>query len=155
VEDARYLDLCQQDLYKYLAGQGGFTREEVKDQLTQKALFAANNSSFQRLPVKRLFDTEFPKIARFIQDIKEGRRTEANPKPHNRVAKLSQKTEANLVIYAVCDRIRKENPDLWIGTIHDSLLCLPESVDYVRAVMQDEFKKLGVKPRLEPEPCDR
>lgn len=162
VEDRRYLDLCQQDLYQYLAEQGGWSRKEVKEQLTQAALFAANASPHQRLPVKRLFDQEFPKVARFIQDMKAGEKTDDDPKPHNALAKLAQKTEANFLIYGtgsitpgVCERIRNERPDCWIGTIHDSLLVLPETAEYVRGVMLEEFAKLGVRPRLEVEPCDR
>ena len=156
VEDARYLDLCQGDLYQHLADQGGWTRNEVKEQLTQKALFAANRSPHQRLPVKQLFNQEFPKIARFIRDMKSGRKTAANEKPHNKLAKLAQKTEAKFLIYGgVCDRIRREKPNCWIGTIHDSLLTLPDTAEYVRSVMLEEFAKLEVRPRLEVEACDR
>jgi hypothetical protein len=162
VEDRHYLDLCQQDLYQHLADRGGWTRNEVKEQLTQAALFASNASRHQRLPVKRLFDEAFPRIARFIHDMKAGEKTDDNPKPHNALAKLAQKTEANFLIYGmggitpgVCERIRNESPNCWIGTIHDSLLVLPEMAEYVRGVMLEEFAKLGVRPRLEVEPCDR
>ena len=154
VEDVRYLDLCQQDLYQHLADRGGFTRQDVKDQLTQKALFATNGSPYQRLPVKQLFDAEFPKMARFIRDMKDEKKTTTNPKPHNALARLAQRSEANFLIYGgVCERIRREKPDCWLGTIHDSLLMLPESAEYVRGVMLEEFGRLGVRPMLEIEPC--
>ena len=91
VEDQRYLELCQGDLYQHLADQGGWTRGEVKEQLTQAALFAANGSPHQRLPVKRLFDQEFPKMARFIRDMKSDRKTTENPKPHNKLARLCRR----------------------------------------------------------------
>jgi hypothetical protein len=156
VDDRRYLELCQVDLYQHLADQGGWTRSQVKEQLTQAALFASNGSPHQRLPVKQLFDAQFPKMATFIHYMKDGKKTEANPKPHNKLAKLAQKTEANFVIYdGVCERIRRERPDCWLGTIHDSLLMLPGDVDYGLAVMRAEFAKLGVEPRLVPEPCDK
>lgn len=156
VEDRRYLDLCQQDLYQHLAHLGGLSRQEVKEQLTQKALFAGNRSPHQRLPVKRLFDREFPQMARFIRETKDVRRAADNPRPHNKLAKLAQKTEANFLIYGgVCERIRREEPGCWISTIHDSVLVQPEWAEYVGGVMLEEFGKLGVQPRLEVEPCDR
>ncbi len=161
-EDRRYLELCQADLYQHLADRGGWTRKEVKEQLTQAALFAANTSRHQGLPVKQLFDAEFPTMARFIREMKDGKKTVANPKPHNKLAKLAQKTEANFLIYGmgkltegVCERIMRERRDCWVGTIHDSLLVLPGDVDYAMSVMQGEFAKLGVQPRLVPEPCDK
>ena len=57
---------------------------------------------------------------------------------------------ASTSIYTVCERIRKERPDCWVATIHDSILTLPDNVEYVLSVMRDEFGKLGVAPRLEP-----
>lgn len=53
------------------------------------------------------------------------------------------------MIFTVCERIRRERPDCWLTTIHDSVLCLPEDGEYVRNVMADEFEKLGIKPTLE------
>ncbi len=94
-EDRRYLELCQADLYQHLADRGGWTRKEVKEQLTQAALFAANTSRHQGLPVKQLFDAEFPTMATFIREMKMGKKTRENPKPHNKLARLAQKTEAN------------------------------------------------------------
>jgi hypothetical protein len=95
-------------------------------------------------------------MAEYIWEKKAGRRSADNPKPHNRLAKLAQQTEANFLIYGgVCDRIRREEPDCWISTIHDSILVQPEWAEYVRGVMSDEFGKLGVQPRLEVEPCDK
>ena len=75
--------------------------------------------------------------------------TTENPKPRNRLAELAQRNEADFVIFKVCDRIRKENPKCFIATIHDSILMVAESVDFVLGIMRDEFEKLGVRPRLE------
>jgi hypothetical protein len=151
VMDERYLELCQDDLYQYLADKGGWERRMVKKQLTQTALFAPNNHPSQRSPVKKLFDTEFPAIADYIRRQKNGTATAKNPKPWNRLAKVAQTMEAKFVIGSVCDRIRKESVDCWVSTIHDSILTLPESVDLVLGIMEAEFAKMGVKPRLEAE----
>ena len=150
VEDERYLRLCEDDLYQYLADKGGWDRKTVKKQLTQMALFAPNNHHSQRSPVKKLFDAEFPAIADYIRRQKNGTAT-TNPKPWNRLAKVAQTMEAKFIIGGVCDRIRKESVDCWVSTIHDSILTQPESVDLVLGIIREEFTKLGVKPRLEAE----
>jgi len=148
VVDERYLELCQQDLYQYLADKGGWDRKRVKQQLTQQALFASNYHDAQRSPVKMLFDSEFPRIAEFIRRQKVGKKTDQNPKPWNKLAELAQRKEADFVISKVCDRIRQENPKCWVTTIHDSILTVPQFLDLVMAVMRDEFAKLGVEPKL-------
>jgi hypothetical protein len=138
-----YLRHCEADLYQHLADQGGFTRAEVKRQLMKTALFSPNYAPAQKLPVKRLFDRLFPELAAFIRGQKKG-------KDHGRFAVKAQYEESKFVIYTVCDQIRRERSDCWIATIHDSILTLPQHVEYVLAVMKEEFGKLGVSPRLKP-----
>lgn len=148
-EADRFLRVCESDLYQYLAEKGGWTREHVKEHLMQRALFSPNKSRWQRTAVKRLFDREFPEMARFFREAKYGRKTKENPKPHNKLARMAQKAEVNFVIFTVCERIRKERPNCWLTTIHDSVLCRPEDGEYVKGVMVEESAKLGVCPRLE------
>jgi hypothetical protein len=145
-----YLRLCEADLYQHLADKGGFTRSEVKQQLMKRALFSSNHARAQRLPVKRLFDKLFPQMAEFIREQKKGQRAKDDDKQHGRFAIKAQYQESRFIIYSVCERIRKERPDCWIATIHDSVLTLPDNLEYVLAVMKDEFARLGVAPQLEP-----
>ena len=152
VDDERYLRLCEQDLYQYLADKGKWTRDKVKQQLTQRALFAPNDHKFADLPVWKLFAAEFPAIVDFCRRMKAGKKTDDNDHPHNLLARLAQKMEANFVIFTVCERIRREKPDIWLLTIHDSILTLPEHADYILSVMRDEFARRNVAPRLEIKP---
>jgi hypothetical protein len=145
----QFLKVCEGDLYQHLADKGDWTREYVKEQLMQRALFSSNKSPSQKTAVKRRFDQEFPEMAQFFREAKYGRPTKENPKPHNKLARMAQKAEVNFVIFTVCERIRKERPECWLTTIHDSVLCRPRDGEYVRCVMLDEFRKLGVSPRLE------
>jgi len=145
----QFLKVCEADLYQYLANKGGWSREHVKEQLMQRALFSSNKSPSQKTAVKRRFDQEFPDMARFFREAKYGRPTKKNPKPHNKLARMAQKAEVNFVIFTVCERIRRERPECWLTTIHDSVLCRPGDGEYVRNVMLEEFRKLGVSPRLE------
>ena len=149
VDCEKYLRLCEKDLYQHLADQGGFTRQQVKEQLMKTALFSSNYAAAQKLPVKRLFDKLFPEMAEFIREQKKGEKTKGD-KPEGKFAIKAQYEESRFIIYSVCERIRKEKPDCWVGTVHDSVLTLPESVEYVISVMRDEFARLGLSPRLEP-----
>lgn len=144
-----FLRVCQSDLYQYLADKGNWSREQVKEHLMKRALFSPNNSLWQKTAVKMLFDREFPEMARFFRQAKYGRKTKENPKPHNKLARMAQKAEVNFVIFTVCECIRKERPECWLITIHDSILCRPRDGEFVRGVMLEEFGKLGVCPRLE------
>ena len=60
-----------------------------------------------------------------------GKPTKDCPKPHNRLALALQKWEADLVIFRICDRIRRERPECWIATIHDAIACLESDVPFV------------------------
>ena len=116
----------------------------------KRALFSANHSRCQGLPVKQLFDNLFPEMAEFIRQEKKGERTKDDEKPHGKFAIKAQYEESRFIVYSVCDRIRRERPDCWISTVHDSILTPPNNVEYVLSIMRDEFVRLGVSPRLEP-----
>ena len=60
-----------------------------------------------------------------------GKPTKECPKPHNKLALSLQRWEANLVIFRICDRIRRERPECWIATIHDAVVCLERDVPFV------------------------
>lgn len=142
VEDPRYTGLCEQGiLYDWLAEQGGWARDEVKEQLMRKALFSKNKYTN---PVKRLFVQVFPAIAGFLAMVKE--------KDHTKAAQLLQKTEAQFMIQGVCETVRKERPSTPVVTIHDSIVTIPDAGDYIKSVMEEEFRILHISPRLQVRP---
>ena len=67
----------------------------------------------------------------------------------SKLAKTLQAAEADLIIDRVCGRLRREEKVKFLTPVHDSLLFLPEDGDYIKAVMEEEFVRLGLKPRLE------
>ena len=73
-----------------------------------------------------------------------GKPTKECPKPHNKLALSLQRWEANLVIFRICDRIRRERPDVWIATIHDAVACLERDVPFVVEVVTEELEALGI-----------
>jgi hypothetical protein len=45
----------------------------------------------------------------------------------------------------------REYPDMFIGTIHDSILTTPEHVPTVKRIMAAEFESIGLSPRIREE----
>ena len=70
-----------------------------------------------------------------------GKPTKKNPRPHNRLALELQKWEANLVVFKVCDRIRKDRPGCWMATIHDAVVCLERDVPFVLRTVEEESRR--------------
>ena len=50
-----FLHYCEGDFYQKLADEGGFSRNEVKEAFTRRALNAPNRHRYQRSPVMRFF----------------------------------------------------------------------------------------------------
>ena len=125
-------------LYEHLGGITGLTREETKTELIKQAFFSRNGYSNA---TKRAFRGEFPEVAEYIRRIKE--------KDHTQLAIKLQHAEAHFVIRTVCERIRKERPEMFVGTVHDCLMVIPEDAEYAQSVMVEEFATLGLKLSVE------
>jgi hypothetical protein len=126
---------CEKDLYQRIAIEAGLSREEVKRDLTQRALFSSNHSIYQRSKTKKTFDRLYPQISQWLKVKKYGRKKSKDDKPHAKLARLAQKTEARFVIHTVCERLRKENMGMFSLTIHDSILCKIADKEYVVTIL--------------------
>jgi hypothetical protein len=134
----KYIEICQQDLYGYLAAMARVARADAKQAVIETVFFARLGA---RHPIKTLFKLEFPEVWKFIEGVKK--------KDYKKLARLLQRAEAQFVIYSVCEKIRRESPEMFVATIHDSILHLPRDSEYIRAVLEGEFAKWGLKPKLE------
>src|SRR5207249_2059121 len=112
-----YLEVVQAGrLYESLAGPLDVPRDEAKEELL-KTFYSKNG---YRSPLKRLFTSMFAEVAEYIKSVKA--------KDYVRLARMMQRAEARFVIGRVCDRLRKSAPEMFVATIHDSLLVKPEDV---------------------------
>ena len=92
---------------------------------------------------RKAFKAEFPTVFEYITKLK---------KDDSRNVPLAlQRAESQFVIGTVCKRILKESPDTPLWTIHDSILTTTSNSEFVQKVMEAEFAKLGVHPRLRVE----
>ncbi len=70
-------------------------------------------------------------------------------KDHRRLARHMQEAERKFIIDTVCNRLFKERADLFVTTIHDSIMAKQEDIGYIKQVMLAEFEKLGIAPNLD------
>jgi len=72
---------------------------------------------------------------------------------YRRLAHFAQRIESAFMFGRVVPRIMELRPDLFISTIHDSILTPAADAQLVRRVMLDEFARLGLSPQVKVEAC--
>jgi hypothetical protein len=125
-------------LYDYLSEKINFPKEQIKKALFKKVFFGKRMS--------KTFSMLFPNISKFIKKVKK--------KDYKRLAWMMQRIESKIIISKVCGRIMEEHPDLFISTIHDSIMTVPAGVEIVRQIMIEEFNNLGISPKIRIEGSD-
>lgn len=138
IEDNKYMRLCEEgQIYDHLAGRLGVLRESAKHEIVM-FFFAKNNF---KSTAKSVFELEFPKMAAFIRNVKEN--------DYKRLARQMQTAERKFVIDTVCERLKRLRPEMFMATIHDSVVAQKSNCDLIASVMKEEFALRGVHPRLE------
>lgn len=137
-----YLDLCQsRGLYQAVADRLGKPREEVK----QRIMVVFYGKPSLRTPVSKVLDELFPSMMHALRSAKQ--------EDHRRLAHHAQRLESGFMFGRVVPRIMELRPDLFIATIHDSILTTAKDAKFVRKMMLAEFARLGLKPQVRVEPC--
>jgi hypothetical protein len=138
----RYLELCEcRALYQTVADRLGTTRDAAK----RRVMVALFDKPWHRNAVCEALGGLFPTV---MADMREIKRPD-----HRRLAHFAQRIESAFMFGRVVPRIMRERPDLFISTIHDSILTPVADAQFVRAVTLDEFAQLGVSPQVKIEPC--
>jgi hypothetical protein len=137
-----YLRLCEgRGLYQKVADELGTTRDQAK----RKVLAAFFDTPSHRNRVHDVLDSLFPSMMALMGQLKRD--------DYRRLAHFAQRTESGFMFGRVLPRLMTERPELFVATIHDSVLTVAENGEYVRQVMLDEFTKLGVRPIVRVEIC--
>lgn len=139
----RYIEVCEQGWFYESLMRPGDDRDEFKRDLFHQVFFGANTARKPR-PLRDRFRSMYPEVFEVLTALK---RTD-----YKRSAWVLQNAEATLVIGAICGRLMRERPGLTVFTVHDSFLVAAEDVAFVRAVVQDEFGRRGVKVRVRVKP---
>jgi hypothetical protein len=138
---AEFINLCEQGiLYDELMRRLDIPSRRRK---SFKRLFFAQvlfGKVRQTGKIAQLFASDFPTVHKAVSDLKR--------KDYRQLAYLLQAHESKLVIDRIARRILAELPGAFVGTIHDSILTTPDHAEAVRAIMVEEFGRLGLHPTI-------
>jgi hypothetical protein len=117
------------------------TRKEIKAAVFQ-VLFTDNRFIGQeKAALKRIFKSLFPSVYQIFAEIKKEDKAT--------LPLLLQRIESHLILKEITKRIAKEEPELPIFTIHDSIITTLGKENYVSQVIQDEMeKRIGSRPAV-------
>lgn len=136
----RYLELCEaRGLYQAVADRLGKTRDDAKKK-TMQVFF---DKPWHHNATSRALDELFPSVMRTMRQIKG--------QDYCRLAHFAQRIESAFMFGRVVPRIMEVRPNLFIATIHDSVLVPVGDAEFVRQVMRDEFARLGLSPQVKIE----
>lgn len=156
-----YLSLCQQGkLYAYVNERMpcpvDFTDEEAYMGF-KKAFLAVLYAPewFSRDSVREgihsVLWAHFPTLAAFVEDEKTSHKDLSWKDRHKALARQAQIQESDFVYNRVVPAIMKKYPDLYITTVHDSVMTTVGNEDKIRRIMLSEFARLGVRPNIKIE----
>ena len=138
----RYVELCEaRGLYQAVADRLGKTRDEAK----QSVMVVFFDKSCHHNKASSVLEELFPAVMLAVQRIKRS--------DYRRLAHFAQRIESAFMFGRVVPRIMKLRPDLFLATIHDSILTTTKEGAFVQGVMHDEFRHLGLSPQVKVEPC--
>jgi hypothetical protein len=132
-----YKELTEQGkFYEYLMEEFGIyeNRSLFKVRFFSKVFYSKENENEEREHFKKLF----PGVADIISYYKK-----VNYKD---LAIQLQRIEADIMINLIVPRLANKN--IFILTIHDSILTIPDNVELVKEIIMNEFKKYNLQPTL-------
>lgn len=141
----KYLEIVQKGIfYEYMATQSNIdidNRKQVKAAMFQ-VLFTDNHFINQKEAApKRIFKELFPDVYKLFSLLKQ--------KEKNNMPMLLQRIESHVILLTITKRIAKEQPNLPIFTIHDSIVTTKGNEVYIQNVMKEEMTKIfGFPPQL-------
>jgi hypothetical protein len=133
----RYVELCERrGLYQAVANRLGRTRDEAKHGIMVSFFDKPWHRNATAKALEHLFPTVIQAMRRMKQD------------DYRRLAHFAQRIESAFMFGRVVPRIMELHPDLFVSTIHDSILTTAGDAEFVRQVMLDEFAQLGLLPQV-------
>jgi hypothetical protein len=143
----RFLSRCQRGVYyERLMNERERARpKHYRDQFKVRNMvvfFGRNKSTNGKVnKLRSRFKRKYPTLWRVLREVKNSN--------HRHAAHILQRMESQFFIHTVCRRLMEEYRTMPIITVHDCLGTTAEHVETVKLVIMDEFKKLGVTPKLD------
>jgi hypothetical protein len=142
-EYKQYLELTSSGkFYEYIIeefNKNGYNitnRKKFKKSFFGKIFFSSEKYIYEE---RKLFSKIFPCISHVISYYKQT--------DYRNLPIQLQKMESTLIIERVIGRLIEINPEIFVLTIHDSVITTEENVELVQTIIEEEFlKELGTKP---------
>jgi hypothetical protein len=131
-------------LYEFIASNSGCEitdRRTFKQKLFGEIFFCKNHP--WETEYSKLFGDLFPNVYQSIKKLKE--------KDYTNLSKLLQRVESSAIINGVVRLCMEDCPSMPVFTIHDSFLTTASWVDQLCGLISQEFKKIGIIPKLKIE----
>jgi hypothetical protein len=132
------------ELYDYLMELMDYSdRGKFKKELYSKFFYCDLNKPYS-LEFRKVFENNFPTITQIIDSIKK--------EDYKQFAIKLQRLESDIMIKKIVKRIHSERKDMFILTIHDSILSTPDNSDYITNIILEEFESnYNLKPSIKIE----
>jgi len=137
-----YLAVCERGEFYRRVGAHLDTDLDY-DVLKQRVLAVLYDKPWHRNKVSQAMEACFPVVMAALREMKRD--------DYRRAAHLAQRTESDFIIGRCVGRLRREDPDLFITTIHDAIMTTAGAERIVRGIMREEFARLGVHPTVRVE----
>jgi len=135
----RYLELCEgRAFYQTVADRLGKTRDQAK----RSVMVVLFDKPWHRNATCAVMEELFPSVMRDMRAVKR--------QDYRRLAHFAQRVESAFMFGRVVPRLM-ELPDLFVGTIHDSIMTTSGHEGIVQGIMLEEFGGLGVHPTVRVE----
>lgn len=144
----QYIQECQEGrFYESFALASGITledRSKFKEGLFKNVFFGRNEACLRSLAYQALA-THYPNVATFIKKYKR--------EDYKSLAIALQNVESEIIIDDVIGALAaKYHPDDFFAlTIHDSITTTYSNLEEVMSLMEEAFRKRGIKASIKPE----
>jgi len=139
-----YVDLVQRGvLYEYLAEKFKMSIEQrriFKTKFFSEIFFGKNGWTSKN---SQRFAETFPTVYKVIQQLKK--------KDYRALSNHLQRVESSFIINSFIRRCMDTRPDMFIATIHDSVLVKPEDARWAKNALLSEFDHIGIVPTIREE----
>lgn len=124
--------ILNKDIYSEFESINHFERDTRKPKMY--FFLFGHNDDMVKSPIFREFKEKFPNVLNFIQAYKR--------KDHRELARKLQTMESDFIYNTVIKKLIEIDSKMPLLTIHDSIACMPEHKDLVKATMIIEFYTL-------------
>lgn len=145
-----YFDLIEnpeKDLYEYIGTKLGLEmNKQTRDYIKKEFFHTLYGPIKSDDKIYKIIQTDFPAIAKTMWNIKNGK--SFRKQDYGKFSIEMMRAEAKFIIGEVLEDIWKYDPNIFVITIHDSVMVKRDDVDVVSNIIKKRFEKRHIRPVL-------